>query len=49
VLQFLIQSGLVIEEAGKLRTGEFRIHLGNDSPMVFRSHSNWRMQAIQAL
>lgn len=49
VLQFLTTSGLAMEKNGKYQTGRTSIHLGNDSPMIAKHHTNWRMQAIQAL
>lgn len=47
VLQFLTARGLVEQdENGNYKTGPTNIHLGSDSPMLPRHHSNWRMQAI---
>jgi hypothetical protein len=39
----------VIEKKGRFVSGPVSIHLGNNSPMISRLHSNWRMQAIQSL
>jgi uncharacterized protein (TIGR02147 family) len=49
VLEFLESVGMAIEENEKYRCGEARIHLGKDSPMISKHHSNWRMRAIQAV
>lgn len=49
VIEFLSQSGLVIEEHGVFRQGVSRIFLGSDSPMISKHHANWRMKAIEAL
>jgi len=49
VLEFLVTSGLAIERKGSFKTGPTSIHLGNDSSMISKHHSNWRLQAIQSL
>ncbi|OFZ80190.1 MAG: hypothetical protein A3K03_04660 [Bdellovibrionales bacterium RIFOXYD1_FULL_44_7] len=49
VLDFLCSVGLVRVEAGQFKLGVARIFLGNDSPMILRHHSNWRMRAIESL
>lgn len=49
VLEFLVSRGLAIQEGSRFRVGESRIHLGNDSPLVNRHHSNWRMKAMEAM
>jgi hypothetical protein len=49
VLNFLVTTGLVERADGKYKIGTSHIHLGIDSPMLARHHSNWRMQAIQDL
>lgn len=48
VMTFLVETGLVAVEDGNYRTGQFAIHLQNDSPWIARHHANWRMQAIQS-
>lgn len=49
VLGFLTSAGLAIENKGRFQTGPTSIHLGNDSPMISKHHSNWRLQALQSL
>lgn len=49
ILEFLTSVELVIEHAGKYKIGTASIHLGNDSPMISKHHTNWRMQSIVAL
>jgi uncharacterized protein (TIGR02147 family) len=49
VLEFLVSRGLVEEVKGRYRTGDTRIHLESDSPMIAKHHVNWRMQAVQAI
>lgn len=49
ILEFLESVGLVKHEKGKYTPGLSRLFLGNDSPMISKHHTNWRMQAIAAL
>ncbi|MFL5812438.1 MAG: TIGR02147 family protein [Bdellovibrionia bacterium] len=49
VLEFLVSRGLVQESKGRYSTGNTRIHLESDSPMIAKHHVNWRMQALQAV
>jgi uncharacterized protein (TIGR02147 family) len=49
VLGFLTRTGLALEEQGRYKCGVTLIRLGNDSPLIFRHHSNWRMLAMEAL
>ncbi|MDB5038958.1 MAG: hypothetical protein JWQ35_2486 [Bacteriovoracaceae bacterium] len=49
VLQFLLSTGLAVEKDGKFLTGTTSVHLGADSPMTSRSHTNWRQKIISSL
>ena len=49
VLDFLFRVGLLTETHAKLSGGPAHIHLGNDSDLIVRHHSNWRMQAMKAI
>ena len=49
VLQFLERCGFVIRKNGNLKAGKTRIHLGYRSPLISTHHTNWRLQAIQAV
>ncbi|MCB0349717.1 MAG: TIGR02147 family protein [Bdellovibrionales bacterium] len=49
ILEFLVQIGLVVENKNEYRIGTSRIHLGSDSPLISKFHTNWRMKAIQSL
>lgn len=49
VLEFLVSRGLVDESKGRYSTGDTRIHLESDSPMIAKHHVNWWMQALQAI
>jgi len=49
VVRFLISTGLIVEKIGRLAMGPASIHLGSDSSMISKHHTNWRMRAIQSL
>ena len=49
VLLFLLQSGIVKEERGKLVSGLTSVHLNRESPLIRQHHTNWRVAAIQSL
>lgn len=49
ILVFLKQVGIIIEKNNKLLSGETRIHLNQESPLIRHHHTNWRMAAIQSL
>lgn len=49
ILDFLNSVGLVRKENGEFLPGDVRIHLGVDSPMISKHHTNWRIQAIRSL
>jgi len=47
ILRFLLTSGLVVEENGKLKGGPSRTHLEADSPFIKLHHQNWRQRALE--
>ena len=49
ILKFLVSVGLAEERGHKFVLGTATLHLEQDSPMISKHHSNWRMQAIQSL
>lgn len=49
MLNFLERAGVVQAEKGKWVTGLSRIHLGSDSFLISKFHTNWRLKAIQSL
>lgn len=48
VLDFLIETKMVVEENGKFKPGAVATHLEKSSPFLIKHHTNWRLQAIQA-
>lgn len=49
ILLFLIQTGIVKEEKGKLKSGLTKVHLNRESSLIRQHHTNWRIAAIQSL
>jgi predicted transcriptional regulator len=49
ILEFLVSLGLAKELHGRYIAGSTRVHLGSDSSMIFKHHTNWRLQAIRSL
>lgn len=48
IIEFLISSGLCIENNKKLRVGPRSTHLESSSPWASVHHMNWRQKAIQS-
>lgn len=47
VLKFLVSTGLVVANAANQYTiGKARLHLGRDSNLLSKNHTNWRLQTI---
>lgn len=49
VLNFLLQTGLLVREGEGLKIGVARLHLPHDSPLIAKHHINWRLEAIRSL
>jgi uncharacterized protein (TIGR02147 family) len=49
VLTFLEETGLAQKNGPRYEIGVTKIHLSKDSPQIQRHHTNWRMQAINAV
>lgn len=49
ITSFLARTGMISAKNGKFEQRESRIHLGSDSPLISKHHSNWRLRAMQAL
>lgn len=48
-LEFLLSTGLCIDDNGKIRPGPANTHLGADSPLVGRHHQNWRVKGFERM
>jgi hypothetical protein len=49
ILEFLVSRKLAQQTGDQFSVGEFHLHLGNDSSMIAKHHTNWRLKAMQAL
>jgi len=49
VLEFFLNRGLARETAKGYETTETQIHVGSDSPLIGKLHSNWRLHTMQNL
>lgn len=49
VLEFLVRVQLMQQAGDRFEPTTHLSHLGNDSPLISKHHTNWRMRAIQAL
>lgn len=47
VMEFLLGCGLIVQEKNGYKIGPSSTHIGNEDPLVFRHHQNWRQQAIR--
>jgi uncharacterized protein (TIGR02147 family) len=48
-LQFLLSRQLIVEKGKRLETGVQHMYLGNDSKLVIKHHTNWRLKAIDSM
>lgn len=49
IVEFLLRIGVLIRENDQLLPGPRHVHLGNDSEMILKHHTNWRMHCISNL
>jgi uncharacterized protein (TIGR02147 family) len=47
VLAFLLESGILVNQSGRLEMGVKNFHIGADSPLVIKHHQNWRIKGFQ--
>ena len=47
VISFLKNTGLCVENSGKLAPGPSYTHLESTSPLISRHHGNWRIKAME--
>ncbi len=49
ILKFLSSTGLINQKSGEhYEIGTARLHLGNDSTLLSKHHTNWRIQAMNS-
>jgi uncharacterized protein (TIGR02147 family) len=46
-VEFLVATGLLVSTGKDFKVGLTRLHLGSDSPLISKHHSNWRLLAMQ--
>ena len=49
VVEFLLSIGVLREDGGSLAPGSRHVHLGTDSELILKHHSNWRFHALTNL
>jgi uncharacterized protein (TIGR02147 family) len=49
VVLSLLQTGILEENKGRLKSGLTQVHLNRDSPLIRQHHTNWRLAAIESL
>lgn len=49
ILDFLLRTGLIKEEQGRLVLGPSHTHIGSNSPWVARHHLNWRTKNLNKI
>ena len=49
VLDFLKNAGLINIEKNNITIGVSKLHLPNDSHLIYHHHRNWRLQALSAI
>lgn len=49
ILEFLVKTGICVLEGARYKMGTNRIYVPNDSPLVVKHHTNWRIRAMQKM
>lgn len=49
ILSFLAKTGVCARDGSRYKMGKSVVYLTNDSPLVVKHHTNWRIQAIQKM
>ena len=49
IVAFLVRTGLAQTDGTKVVPGTSWIHLGKESPLAPKNHTNWRLQALRTL
>lgn len=49
IVDFLLRLGVLKEHVGLLSPGSAHVHLSNESELILRHHTNWRMHTINNL
>lgn len=49
IVDFMLRIGVLKEAKGELVPGSAHVHLGNDSELILKHHSNWRLHTLSNL
>ncbi|MGZ3696413.1 MAG: TIGR02147 family protein, partial [Bdellovibrionota bacterium] len=49
VLTFLLRTGICVTSGNLYQMGKAVVYLSNDSPLVVKHHTNWRIRAMQKM
>ena len=49
VLNFLLESGVIVNQGGSLVVGSKLLHIDSQSPLVVKHHQNWRLRAFDKM
>lgn len=49
VMEFLLESGILVQKDGRTEVGVKYTHLSSGSPLVVKHHQNWRLQAFDKM
>lgn len=49
MLNFLERTGICVREKNIYKMGQNSVYISNESPLVVKHHTNWRMKAIQKM
>jgi uncharacterized protein (TIGR02147 family) len=49
VVNFLLESGILVNRGAGLEVGIKNLHIGASSPLVVKHHQNWRLQAFNKM
>jgi hypothetical protein len=48
-VEFLLRIGVLLRDGDSFAPGSRHVHLGNDSALILKHHSNWRLHTLSAL
>lgn len=49
ILEFLVSRGLLTQNGDRYGAGKMQLHLANDSSMIVKHHTNWRIKCLETL
>ena len=49
MIEFLLKLGVLVSRAGEFHPGPRHVHLGGDTPLIIKHHTNWRLHTTANL